>query len=72
MNMKNTETPFRPLAEVRPQERLAYAWAVAQSAAYRAPTVSEALLARCREAAEQLADSDCWQLLSEVPTLGAA
>jgi hypothetical protein len=64
--MENTET-F--LLEVTPQERLAYAWAVAQSHAYRSTLVSERLLARCREATAQLSTPDCWLLLSEVPAL---
>lgn len=55
--------------DVTPQERLAYAWAVAQSKAYRSPSVSDRLLNRCREAAYQLSAPDCWQLLSEVPAL---
>ena len=57
------------LLEVTPQERLAYAWAVAQSDAYRTPSVGECLLARCREATAQLSASECWLLLSEVPSL---
>jgi hypothetical protein len=72
MSMKNTEIPALPLAEVNPQERLAYAWAVAQSNAYRTPTVSEVLLEKCRRAAYQLSASDCWQLLAEVPALQVA
>jgi hypothetical protein len=58
--------------EVSPQEQLAYAWAVAQSHAYRSPSVHERLLARCREAAYQLSAPECWELLSEVPALQAA
>ena len=69
--MKN-ETTFRPLAEVCPQERLAWAWAVAQSSHLNLPKVSEALLARCREAAFQLSAPECWELLSEVPALQGA
>jgi hypothetical protein len=69
--MKNTEVPALPLAEVAPQERLAYAWAVAQSHAYRSPFVSERLLDSCRRAAYQLSTPDCWMLLAEVPALGA-
>jgi hypothetical protein len=60
------------ILETTPQERLAYAWAVAQSHALRTPSVSERLLARCREAASQLSAPECWQLLAEVPALVAA
>ena len=67
--MENTET-F--LLEVTPQERLAYAWAVVQSHAYRNPSVSERLLARCQEATAQLSTPECWLLLSEVPALVGA
>ena len=67
--MKNNKTPTLSLTEVSPQERLAYAWAVAQSHAYRSHSVSERLLERCREATHQLSTPDCWMLLSEVPQL---
>jgi hypothetical protein len=55
--------------EVSPQERLAYAWAVAQSQAQRSYTVSERLLESCRRATCQLSTPDCWMLLAEVPAL---
>jgi hypothetical protein len=72
MSMKNTEIPALPLAEVNPQERLAYAWAVAQSHAYRSTRVSDRLLDQCRRSTYQLSASDCWQLLAEVPALQVA
>jgi uncharacterized protein YndB with AHSA1/START domain len=56
--------------ETTPQERLAYAWAIAESNHRRLPTVSERILTRCREAAYQLSSPDCWLLLSEVPAAG--
>ena len=55
--------------DVTPQERLAYAWAVAECHHRRLPAVREYVLNRCREAAYQLSAPDCWQLLSEVPAL---
>ncbi len=55
--------------ESSPQEQLAYAWAVAQSKAYRSNYVSDRLLAKCRSAAYHLSTSDALQLLSEVPHL---
>ena len=61
--MENNELNFSA------QERLAYAWAVAQSHAYRSSSVNERLLARCREATAQLSSADCWGLLAEVPQL---
>jgi hypothetical protein len=67
--MENTTTTLRPLPNVAPQERLAYAWAVAQAAAWRAPSVNERLLDKCRKAAWQLSTSDAWMLLAEVPSL---
>jgi len=67
--MENTK---KLVLEVTPPERLAYAWAVAQSHAYRTPSVSEGLLARCREATAQLSAPECWLLLSEVPSLVGA
>ena len=66
-SMENNTT--LSLTEASPQERLAYAWAVAQSHAYRSPSVSERLLERCRQATHQLSTPDCWLLLSEVPQL---
>ena len=57
------------ILDVSPQERLAYAWAVAQSQAYRSYTVSERLLDSCRRATYQLSSPDCWMLLAEVPAL---
>ena len=57
------------LLEVTPQERLAYAWAVAHCHHKRLYTVSERVLNRCREATYQLSTPDCWLLLSEVPAL---
>ena len=57
------------LLEVTPQERLAYAWAVADCHHRRLYTVPERILNRCREATYQLSTPDCWQLLSEVPAL---
>ena len=57
------------LLEVSPQERLAYAWAVADSQHKRLSQVSEHLIERYRERTAQLSPSDCWQLLSEVPAL---
>ncbi len=56
--------------ETTPQERLAYAWAIAESNHRRLPHVTERVLTRCREAAYQLSSPDCWLLLSEVPTMG--
>ena len=70
--MKNTNPSSLALTEVTPQERLAYAWAVAQSHAYRSPSVSERLLECCRQATYQLSASDCWMLLAEVPALQGA
>jgi len=67
--MEKTETL---MLEVSPQERLAYAWAVAQSHAYRSSTVSERLLEQCRAATAQLSTPDCWMLLAEVPGLVVA
>jgi hypothetical protein len=64
--MKNTETL---LLDVTPQERLAYAWAVAESHHRRFSSVSERLLARCRRSTSQINTPDCWLLLSEVPVL---
>jgi hypothetical protein len=64
--MKNTETL---LLDVTPQERLAYAWAVAESHHRRLSSVSERLLARCRRSTSQINTPDCWLLLSEVPVL---
>jgi hypothetical protein len=52
-----------------PQEQLAYAWAVAESAHKRLPTVSDRVLTRCREATHQLSTPDCLMMLSEVPAL---
>ena len=57
------------LLEASPQERLAYAWAVAESYHWRTPQVSERRIERYRESTAQLSASDCWQLLSEVPAL---
>ena len=57
------------LLEVSPQERLAYAWAVATSHHYRSPRVAERHLQRAREATAQLSAPECWELLSEVPHL---
>ena len=70
--MKNTNPTRLALTEATPQERLAYAWAVAQSHAYRSSTVSERLLESCRRATYQLSAPDCWMLLSEVPALQGA
>ena len=70
--MKNNTAPTLSLTEVSPQERLAYAWAVAQSHAYRSSTVSEHLLESCRRATYQLSTPDCWMLLAEVPALQGA
>jgi len=70
--MKNTKTPCFALTEATPQERLAYAWAVAQSAAWRSYGVSENLLDSCRRATRQLSAPDCWLLLAEVPALQGA
>jgi len=53
-------------------ERLAYAWAVVQSASYRSPSVPEWLLERCREAANQLNVEEALELLQEVPSLVVA
>ena len=64
--MEKTQTA---LLEVSPQERLAYAWAVAQSQVHRSPLVSERLLAEARRATYQLSTPDCWMLLAEVPAL---
>ena len=57
------------ILEVSPQERLAYAWAVATSNFYRSPIVAERHLKRAREATYQLSAPECWELLSEVPAL---
>jgi hypothetical protein len=70
--MKNTNPPSFALTEVTPQERLAYAWAVAQSVAWRSYGVSDNLLDSCRRATYQLSASDCWLLLAEVPVLQGA
>jgi hypothetical protein len=57
------------LATAPVQERLAYAWAVAQCSMYRSPLVSDRVLNRCRDAAYQLTLPEALQLLSEVPHL---
>ena len=67
--MKTNQLPALPLAEVSPQERLAYAWAVVQSNFENSPSVSERLLDRCRFAAYKLSDADAWDLLADVPSL---
>jgi len=55
--------------EIPPQERLAYAWAVADCHHRRLSAVHEHIVERYRKSAYQLSTSDCWQLLSEVPAL---
>lgn len=65
-------TTLYPLPEVAPQERLAYAWAVAQAAAWRRQSVNEGLLDKCRKAAWQLSTPDAWILLAEIPSLQGA
>ena len=57
------------ILEVSPQERLAYAWAVAHCAHRRLSGVHEHVVERCREATYQLSTPDCWLLLGEVPAL---
>jgi hypothetical protein len=52
-----------------PQERLAYAWAVAISCQYRSPRVAESHLESARRATYQLSAPECWDLLAAVPTL---
>ena len=69
--MKDNETPSLPLSEIAPQERLAYAWAICQSAFLRSPSVNDNILNRCREAAWQLSAADAWLFLAEVPSLEA-
>ena len=70
--MKNVLTLPAGLPLPTVQERLAYAWAVAQSELYRAPSVSERLLERCREAAGRLSVEEALELLEEVPSLQVA
>jgi hypothetical protein len=67
--MKNTLTLPSGLPLPTVHERLAYAWAVVQSASYRSPLVSDRLLESCREAANQLSVEDALMLLQEVPSL---
>ena len=55
--------------EVSPQERLAYAWAVADCAHMRLSAVHERIVERYRERTAQLSTPECWELLSEVPNL---
>ena len=57
------------LLEATPQERLAYAWAVADCHHRRLSAVHEHIVERYRERTAQLSSPDCWQLLSEVPAL---
>ena len=66
--MKNETT----MPTVTPQERLAYAWAVAQSDFNRLPSVSDRLLQRCREAAALLSNVEAYDLLADVPSLVGA
>ncbi len=54
------------------QEKLAYAWAVAQSEFYRSPFVSDRVLQRCREAASQLSVEEAIELLQDVSALVVA
>jgi hypothetical protein len=51
---------------------LAYSWAVASSAFYRSPQVSDRLLQRCREAAYRLSEVEALDLLADVPALVVA
>jgi hypothetical protein len=55
------------LLEVSPQERLAYAWAVADSHHMRLTQVSERLIERYRERTAQLSTTECWDWLSAYP-----
>lgn len=57
------------ILEVSPQERLAYAWAVADCAHMRLSAVHERVVERYRERTAQLSAPECWELLSEVPAL---
>lgn len=55
--------------ELSPQERLAYAWAVAHCTHLRLSAVHERVVERYRKCTAQLSAPECWQLLSEVPAL---
>lgn len=57
------------ILEVSPQERLAYAWAVADCTHMRLSAVHERIIERYRERTAQLSAPECWELLSEVPAL---
>jgi hypothetical protein len=51
------------------QQRLAYAWAVADSQYFRLPSVNDRVLARCWESARQLTEQEALDLLADVPAL---
>jgi hypothetical protein len=63
---------YSQLPILSPQERLAYAWAVAQSDFFRSPLVSDRLLQRCREATTLLSNAEAYDLLADVPSLSVA
>jgi hypothetical protein len=66
--MKETTVTVTPTV----QERLAYAWAVADSQFFRLPSVNDRVLARCWESARLLTEQEALELLADVPSLVVA
>lgn len=56
------------LLEVSPQERLAYAWAVADSHHRRLSAVHEHIVERYRERTAHLSTTECWDWLRDYPS----